>query len=237
KLNLSYTTIISPVDGVTSYAKQTEGTYINEQNSQLTTVAVLSPMWVNFSLSENQMRRFHDDIQKGLLKPPPHMNFEVEVILIDGSKFPYTGRITFAEPSFNPQTGTFLLRVSVKNPDRVLRPNQYVKVRLLGATRPNAVLLPQRAVQQGTKGQFVWVVDTKNQIELRPVTVGDWHGEDWFINEGLNAGDLVVVDGGLTLRPGAVVSVKPYVPKATPTATALPSATAEGKDKSTKDGK
>ncbi|MBF0552873.1 MAG: efflux RND transporter periplasmic adaptor subunit [Deltaproteobacteria bacterium] len=243
KLNLSYTTIFSPVDGITSYAKQAEGTYINEQNSQLTTVAVLSPMWVNFSLSENQMRRFHDEIEKKLVKPPTNMNFEVKVILIDGTEFPYTGRITFAEPSYNSQTGTFLLRVSVKNPQGVLRPNQYVKVRLFGATRPKAILVPQRAVQQGSKGQIVWVVNKKNQVELRPVTVGDWHGDDWFINEGLEAGDLVVVDGGLTLRPGAVVSVKPHVPKATATPTPTPPgscpppATTGGKTTDVKNGK
>ncbi|MBF0509845.1 MAG: efflux RND transporter periplasmic adaptor subunit, partial [Deltaproteobacteria bacterium] len=182
KLNLSYTTITSPVAGVSSYAKQTDGTYINEQTSQLTTVAVLSPMWVNFSLSENEMRKFNDEVAKGLLKVPKDLDFGVEVILVDGSLFPQTGRITFREPSFNAQTGTFLLRVSVENPTGVLRPNQYVRVRVTGAIRPNAVLLPQRAVQQGPKGQFVWVVNKSNQAEFRPVTVGEWYGNDWFIN-------------------------------------------------------
>ena len=100
----------------------------------------------------------------------------VEIILVDGSIFPYTGKITFAAPSYNSQTGTFLIRASVDNPDGVLRPNQYVRVRLKGAIRPNAILVPQRAVQQGSKGHFVWVIDKDNKAEPRPVVVGDWHG-------------------------------------------------------------
>lgn len=209
KLNLSYTTINSPVTGITSSAQQADGTYLSPQNSLLTTVAVLSPMWVNFSVSENEWLRVLDDAAKGLLRPPEGHRYTVEVVLVDGSTFPHTGEITFAEPSFNAQTGTFLVRASVENPAGVLRPNQYVRVRLKGAVRPNAVIVPQRAVQQGPKGHFVWVVDKDSKAELRPVVVGDWHESDWFINEGLHAADLVVVDGGLMLRPGALVTTTP----------------------------
>ena len=118
--------------------------------------------------------------------------------------------MTFAEPSYNPQTGTFLIRVSVKNPTGILRPNQYVRVRLVGTIRPNAILVPQRAVQQGSKGQFVWVVGKDGKVEQRPVTVGEWHGDDWFIFEGLHPGEQVVADGGITLRPGVSVVTKRY---------------------------
>ena len=210
ELNLSYTTIRSPVNGISSSARQTDGTYINPQNSLLTTVAVLSPMWVNFSISENEMQEYRQQMAKELLRPPPDHEYQVEIVLVGGSVFPYRGRMTFAEPSYNPQTGTFLIRVSVKNPKGILRPNQYVRVRLIGAIRPNAILVPQRAVQQGSKGQFVWVVGKDGKVEERPVTVGEWHGNDWFIFEGLNAGEQVVVDGGLTLRPGVSVVSKPY---------------------------
>ena len=212
KLNLSYTTITSPITGVSSSARQTDGTYINPQNSLLTTVAALSPIWVNFSMSENEMQRYRDQIAKGLLLSPKADRFIVEVILVDGSIHPYTGQITFAEPSYNPQTGTFAIRASVSNPKGVLRPNQYVRVRLKGAIRPKAILVPQRAVQQGSKGHFIWVVDKENKAEQRPVTVGEWHGDDWFISEGLRSGERVVVDGGLMLRPGMTVSVKPDSP-------------------------
>jgi len=210
KLNLSYTTITSPVTGVSSSALQTEGTYINTQNSLLTTVAVLSPIWVNFSLSENQMQIYREQIAKGLLRPPAGERYIIEVILVDGSVFPYTGQITFAEPSYNAQTGTFLIRASVNNLKGILRPNQYVRVRTKGAIRPKAILVPQRAVQQGSRGHFVRVVDKDNRVEQRPVTVGEWYGDDWFIFEGLRNGDRVVVDGGLALQPGMSVSVKPY---------------------------
>ncbi len=209
KLNLSYCTISSPVDGVASAALQQEGTYISPQNSQLTTVMILSPIWVNFSLSENEWQDFRVQISKGLLRPPENNRYDIEIILVDGSIFPHTGRITFAEPSYNPQTGTFLIRASVENPRGILRPNMYVRVRLKGAVRPKAVLVPQRAVQQGSKGQFVWVVARDNTVESRPVVVGDWHGSDWFISEGLRAGERVVVDGGAALRPGIKVAMRP----------------------------
>jgi membrane fusion protein (multidrug efflux system) len=107
------------------------------------------------------------------------------------------------------QTGTFLLRASVNNPHGILRPNQFVRVRVKGAVVLKSVLVPQRAVQQGSKGHFVWVVDKEGKAEQRPVVVGDWHGNDWFIFEGLSAGEQMVVDGGLTLHPGVSVSVKP----------------------------
>jgi membrane fusion protein (multidrug efflux system) len=208
KLNLSYTVITSPVTGITSFAQQTEGTYISTQNSLLTTVAVLSPMWVNFSISENEWQKFREEERKGLLRMPKGNNFAVEVILIDGSLFPYTGRITFADSSFNPQTGTFLLRASVDNPKGTLMPNQFVRARIKGAIRPNAVLVPQRAIQQGSKGHFVWVVDKDDKAEARPVVVGSWNGDEWFVFEGLQAGERVVTDGGLLLSPGMTVTIR-----------------------------
>jgi membrane fusion protein (multidrug efflux system) len=214
KLNLSYTVITSPVTGITSYAQQTEGTYISTQNSLLTTVAVLSPMWVNFSISENEWQKYHEEERKGLLRMPKGNNFVVEVVLVDGSIFPHTGRITFADSSFNPQTGTFLLRASVDNPRGTLMPNQFVRARIKGAIRPNAILVPQRAIQQGSKGHFVWVADKDNKAETRPVTVGSWNGDEWFVFEGLKAGERVVTDGGLLLSPGMPLTIKASSPPA-----------------------
>jgi membrane fusion protein (multidrug efflux system) len=169
---------------------------------------VLSPMWVNFSLSENEMQTGRDQEKKGLLRLPKDKNFVVEVILVDGSLFPHIGRITFADSSFNPQTGTFLIRASVDNPKGILLPNQYVRVRLKGAIRPKAILVPQRAIQQGSKGHFVWMVDKDGKAESRPVVVGNWSGDEWFVFEGLNAGERVVVDGALMLSPGMPLTIK-----------------------------
>jgi membrane fusion protein (multidrug efflux system) len=208
KLNLSYTVITSPVTGVSSYAQQADGTYLNVQNSLLTNVAVLSPMWVNFSISENEQQDLREQMRKGLLREAPGRNYVVEIILVDGSIFPHTGRITFAESSFNPQTGTFLIRASVDNPEGVLKPNQYVRVRLKGAVRPNAILVPQRAIQQSAKGHFVWVVDKEGKAEARPVVVGEWNKDEWFVFEGIRSGERVVVDGSLALGPGMPVTIK-----------------------------
>jgi membrane fusion protein, multidrug efflux system len=207
QLDLSYTVITTPVTGVSSYAAVADGTYLNPQNAQLTTVSVLTPMWVNFSLSENEYLRVQNDIRDGRLKLPPDMNLIVEIVQPDGSVFPFTGKITFADPSYNPQTGTFLIRATVDNPKGVLRPNQYVRARLKGAVRPNAILVPQRAVQQGAKGHFAWVLNSQGKAEQRPLVVGDWRGDSWFVNEGLKPGDQLVVDGGQRLSPGATVIV------------------------------
>jgi membrane fusion protein (multidrug efflux system) len=219
QLNLSYTTITSPVTGVSSYAAVADGTYLSPTNSQLTTISVLSPMWINFSVSENKLSQIRDDVRNGQLKLPATGELIVEIELVDGTTFPSTGRITFTDPSFNPQTGTFLIRASVNNAQGILRPNQYVRTRLLGALRPNAILVPQRAVQQSAKGHFVWVVNKDSQAELRPVQVGDWYGDSWFIAQGLSSGDRVIVDGTLRLAPGSPVKATEYV---APPSTAAP---------------
>ena len=207
QLDLSYATITSPVDGVSSFSAVADGTYLDAMNSQLTTVSVLSPMWINFSLSENDMERIRREEKAGRLKAPEGNRFTVEIELGDGVLFPQKGKINFADPSYNPETGTFLIRAVVDNPEGVLRPNQYVRTRLVGATRPNAVLVPQRAVQQSAKGHFVWVLSAAGKAEIRPVDVGDWHGDSWFIDEGLASGDRVVVDGALRLSSGAAVEI------------------------------
>jgi membrane fusion protein, multidrug efflux system len=201
KLNLSYCTITSPIDGITSAALQQDGAYINSQNNQLTTVMVLSPMWVNFSVSENEMQKFRSQVKKGLLKSQTKDEYDIELILVDGTIYPYTGRITFAEPMYDTKSGTFLIRSSLPNPQGILRPNQYVRVRVIGSIRPAAILVPQQAVQMGAKGHFVWVVNPDNTVDPRPVDVGQWYKDNWFINEGLKAGEHVVVEGGLGLRP------------------------------------
>ena len=216
QLNLSYTTIRSPVSGVSSFAAIADGTYVSPPNAQLTTISALSPMWVNFSLSENELARVRSDVQRGALKLPEGGQFTVEIDLVDGTRFPYTGRITFANPSFNQQTGTFQIRATVDNPSGVLRPNQYVRVKLLGGSRPNAIIVPQRAVQQGGKGHFVWVVNKDEQAKLRPVTVGDWYGDYWFVSDGLAPGERVVVDGAQRLAEGVKVAASPYVPQKPP---------------------
>jgi membrane fusion protein (multidrug efflux system) len=208
KLNLSYTTILAPVTGLSSYARVQEGSYINQGNSLLTYVSQNDPIWINFSMSENDMLKYREQAKKGQLIAPKDENFEVEVKLADDSIFPKRGRITFADAEYNQQTGTFLLRATVPNPGGVLRPGQFVRAYIHGMVRPKALLVPQSAVQQGPKGHFIWVINKEGKAESRPIVVGDWQGNDWIITQGLQAGDQVVVEGGLALQPGAAVTIK-----------------------------
>ena len=207
ELNLSYCTIRSPVSGLSSFAQVQEGTYVSYANSLLTSVSALSPMRVNFSVSENQILRSRDEQAAGRLRMPGDRQFDVQVVLADGSTFAETGRITFADAEFSETTGTFLIRSEFRNADGLLRPGQFVRVKLFGAIRPNAILVPKRAVQQGAQGSFVWVVNKESKAEFRPVQTGEWVGDDWIITQGLQAGEVVAVDGAIKLRAEAPVKV------------------------------
>jgi len=208
QLNLGYTVITSPVAGASSYAQVQEGQYLDAQKAaQLTYVAQLDPMWVNFSVSENDMLKLRTDASQGVIRLPPKDDWEVQVVLADGSTFPTKGHITFANADYNQQTGTFLLRATLPNPDGVLRPGQFVRVKVTGAVRPNAVLVPQQAVLDGAQGKFVIVVDKEQKAQIRPVQVGPWLGHDWFITAGLAKGDVVVTEGLPRLSPGIAVKV------------------------------
>jgi len=209
RLNLGYTTITTPVTGLSSFAKVQDGQYLSGSgdSSVLTYVQQTHPIWVNFSISENDMLKLRTEQAAGALRLPAADEYEVEVVLADGSLFPNRGRITFANADYNAQTGTFLVRATVPNPGAQLRPGQFVRVRILGAVRPNAILVPQEAVLQGAKGHFVVVVDKENKAEIRGVEVGPWHGNEWFITRGLAPGDTVVIDGMVKLSPGAPVKI------------------------------
>ena len=131
------------------------------------------------------------------------------MLLTDGTVYPYKGRITYLDPVVNADTGTFNMRVEVKNPNGALRPGQFVRVRIQGVVRPNAIMVPQQAIMQGPSGKFVYVVDADNTAQPRPVQVGDWYGDQWLIDSGLKGGDRVVVNGAARLQPGAPVQIQP----------------------------
>ncbi|MBW8834997.1 MAG: efflux RND transporter periplasmic adaptor subunit, partial [Burkholderia sp.] len=126
-LNLSYTTIKSPLTGLSSFARQQDGSYVTAtQSGLLTTVYQLDPMWVNFSISENEMLRYRDQIATGRLRFPPNNGFTVSLVLADGGVYPEQGSIDFANPAFSTETGTFLVRAVFDNAKSVLRPGQFV---------------------------------------------------------------------------------------------------------------
>jgi membrane fusion protein (multidrug efflux system) len=207
QLNLGYTRIASPVTGLSSFAKVQDGAYVGTENNLLTYVEQVDPIYINFSVSENDLLKVRSDSAAGRLRLPAREDFEVRVVLADGSLFPGKGRITFSNADFNQKTGTYLLRATLPNPGAALRPGQFVRVRVSGAVRPGAITVPQQAVLQGAKGHFVVVVDKDSKAEIRPVEVGAWFGDAWFIDRGLAAGDVVVVDGMVRLSPGAPVKV------------------------------
>jgi membrane fusion protein (multidrug efflux system) len=208
QLNLSYTTIKSPLTGLSSFARQQDGSYVTAtQSGLLTTVYQLNPIWVNFSVSENEMLRYRDQIATGHLRFPPNNEFTVSLVLADGSVYSEHGSIDFANPAFSTDTGTFLVRAVFDNPKAALRPGQFVRARVAGAIRPNAILVPQRAVLQGSKSHYLWVVDNESKGHQRVVEVGEWQGDDWFITDGLKPGERVVVDGAIRVTAGAPLKI------------------------------
>lgn len=208
-LDLSYTTITAPFSGVAGQSLMREGGYITAGSSsaKLTYVAKLDPAWVDFSISQNDQDREHQEVVKGKLLPPKGYRYTVELELSESRRYPQTGQLNFHEPSYNKETGTFLVRAEIANPKAELRPGMFVKAYLKGSQRPNVLVVPQRAVQQSSNGHMVWVANDKNLAEARPVTAGEWSEDDWIIDEGLKAGDRVIVDGFMKLGPGMPVKV------------------------------
>lgn len=208
KLKLSYATIHSPLNGLASKAEKREGSYIPAAgDSLLTYVAQLDPVWVNFSISENQVLGAKGEMQEGNLKPPADDNYEVEVVFADGTSHPHRGIISFAEPNLDPKTGTFLVRAELANPEGDMRPGQFVRVRLHGAMRPNAIVVPQSAVIRGAKGHFVWVAESEDKAKIRDVDLGPWHEDGVFVERGLNEGDRVITSGYMKLTPDTPIRV------------------------------
>lgn len=208
ELDLSYTLIKSPVSGVSGEAKAREGAYLSVgPGGDLSYVAQLDPVWVNFSVSQNQMAKNRNEMDAGRIIPPPEHKYSVDVFLSDGSQYPHSGKMSFVDPTFNRETGTFLIKAELPNPDGVLRPGMFVKAVLKGAQRPNALTVPQRAVQQTSNGHVLFMVNSEGKAEIRPVIVGTWVEQDWVIEKGLNPGEQVVTDGFMRLAPGMPVKV------------------------------
>jgi membrane fusion protein (multidrug efflux system) len=220
ELNLGYTVIRSPVTGLSSRSLVREGAFLNPmgETARLTYVAQVNPIWINFSVSQNEFARLQDEVAKGILVPPPNQAYQVEIKLPDGSRYPYPGKISFADPSFSRDTGTFLVRAELPNPQAMLRPGMFVTAIVSGAVRPDAIVVPQKAVQETPNGHVVYGVNEEGLADQRPVVVGEWIGNDWVVRQGLKAGDKVIVDGFQRLTPGA--PVKAVAAEATPAAPA-----------------
>ena len=215
KKNYDDTFVRAEISGRAGRARLELGARVTGSADMLTTVEQVDPIYVNFSPSDEDMLALGRDIADGrlLLPPGPHA-LAVQVALADGSVFPATGQLNFADLAVQPATGTLQLRAQLGNPHHVLLPGQFVRVRLLGLKRPSAILVPQRAVQQGLGGAFVYVVGDSGKVAARNVVATSWDSGSWLIEQGLEAGDRVVVDGVQKVTPGQPAKPVAYQPAA-----------------------
>lgn len=208
-LSVGYTRVESPISGVAGRSVPSEGTLVSGPDVLLTTVTQTDPAKVRFGIADTDQMRWRNEVTAGQLKLPANEAFEVEVKLADGSVYAHKGKLLFSDTRVSGNTGTVEAEAEIPNPDGVLKPGQFVRVRLLGAVRPNAVRVPARAVLEGPQGKFVYVV-ADNKAMPKPVTVGDQVPEGWIITKGLAAGDNVIVDGMARIFfPGAPVQLAP----------------------------
>jgi membrane fusion protein (multidrug efflux system) len=164
-------------------------------------------MYVLFGISDAERLKLNREVEAGRLVLPKNGAFDVSVTLAEGSVYANSGKLNFSDVRISETTGTSEARAQLPNPAGLLRPGQFVRVTLNGAQRPGAILVPQRAVLEGPKGKFVYVVDGGGKAEARPVEVGDWQQDDWIVSAGLQPGDKVIVDGVMKIGPGAPVAI------------------------------
>lgn len=216
-LSLGYTRVVAPISGLSSRAQKSEGSLATANDTLLTTISQIDPIWIVFNVSENEQLRLNRAMAAGQLQLPKDNAYDVTVVLSDGSMFPRRGRINFADTRVNPTTGTYEMRAEIPNGDGALKPGQFVRVILQGAQRVNVLAVPQVAVLDGPQGKFVYVAgkdkDGNDVATPRPVVVGDWVGangsNEWVIESGLKPGDRVIVNGVAKLMGGGPIRIGP----------------------------
>jgi membrane fusion protein (multidrug efflux system) len=207
EINLEFATVRAPREGFMSSSQVKPGALITAQQTLLSTLYSSDPMWVYFSISEDRLF----ELQKARRAPDRTTPFHIR--LADGSDYAMTGRLDFVDAAIDQKSGTLQVRISVPNPERVLRPGLFVRVRVPVLDAAEAICVPQQAVQelQGTKSVFVVGADGK--VEARQIVATQRLGAEWVVASGLRAGERVVVEGTGKIRPGAPVK---QVPAATP---------------------
>ena len=212
ELDLGFTKIASPIDGIAGAAKAQMGDLVGTpQARELTTVSTVNPIKVYVHISEREYLLAVDKSKQG--QKPDSEKTTFDLILADGSTWPQRGTFSFADRQVDPQTGTIKVAILFPNPDNILRPGQYAKVRALMGTEKGAILVPQRAVGELQGSYQVAVVAADNTVQIRGVKVGERIGNLWVIQEGLKPGDRVVAEGTQKVGNGVKVTPKPYTPK------------------------
>jgi RND family efflux transporter MFP subunit len=206
KLNLGFTNVTSPVNGIADVAKAQVGDLVSSNSGTLTTVSTLDPIRDYFTVSEQDYLQL-----KGQFSGADSQRWKLQLILADGTTYPHEGVFYFAGRAVDQNTGSIQLAALFPNPGNVLRPGQYGKVRAVVRTAKGALLVPQPAVADLQGSYQVSVVGQDNKIAIRSVKVGERVGTRWIIQDGLKPGERVVAQGQQTLRPGTIVQPKPYV--------------------------
>lgn len=241
ELDLSYTTIASPIRGRIGRAQRDTGSYIQAgPEGLLAIVQQIDPIYVVFSVSEQELLRWRHLIETGKVNVPDPASIPLALELADGTMFPYTARLNFIGTQLEATTSTTPLRGVAPNPNAEMLPGQFVRVMPQGIVRPNAIVVPQTSLIQTPAGSSVYIVVRGEQgevVEPRSVEIGEWVGEGCVIESGLRPGDRVVADRVARLRPGSPVVVGEVLPPpsppvalgvpASPTAPTAPSAPAE----------
>ncbi|MDN0076736.1 efflux RND transporter periplasmic adaptor subunit [Crenobacter sp. SG2303] len=211
KINLGYTRVTAPITGVTSKEVLSEGSLVSAANdaSLLTTISQLDPIYVNFSVSDNDMLRLRKLEQSGKLKLAEPKKLNVRLKLSDGSEYSQAGSLNFTDNIIDPATGTVSSRALFPNAKGQILPGQFVRVVLDGVTRTNALVVPQKAVFSSQQGKMVWVAGADGKATPTPIETADEVGHDVIVDKGLKPGDRVVIDNLIKLRPGA--QVKPQL--------------------------
>jgi membrane fusion protein (multidrug efflux system) len=209
ELNLQYGTITAPIGGLIGDTLVPVGGLVTPNSAQpLTTIVPLDPIWVRFKVSEAQ----YLELQGG----PAKQVRPLELILADNSRFPQTGHIANTLNQVDPRTGTLEVQAEFPNPQHKLLPGQFGRIRYVAEHRTGVILIPQRAIQQNQSLQSVYTVDGSNIVQSRVVKTGPRVGDNWLIEQGLNPGDRVIVEGLLIARPGLTVKPQPYHEKPVP---------------------
>ena len=196
-INLSFTRIVSPIDGIAGIAQAQVGDLVSTSSGVLTTVSTLDPIRDYFTVSEQEYLA----LQKRFSNPDKD-HWKLQLILADGTTYPHAGEFYFADRQVNQNTGAIQLAALFANPGNVLRPGQYGKVRAMIRVQRNALLIPQAAVNEQQGSYLVAVVDKDNHVSMRPVQVGERTDTMWVIQSGLKPGERVVVEGQQNLQPG-----------------------------------
>jgi membrane fusion protein (multidrug efflux system) len=209
-LNLGFTRIVSPIDGIAGIAQAQVGNLISTTSSPLTTVSTVDAIKVYFTLNEREYLNFTKRNLISAQQGASVAQLELELILADGTSYPHRGSFFFADRQVDPKTGAIRTAGIFPNPGNVLRPGQYGRVRAVTNTKDAALLVPQRAVTELQGGYQVAVVGHDNKIEIRLVKVGARDDTMWIIEDGLKPGETVVAEGTQKIKPGARVNPKPY---------------------------